>query len=440
MIFDLQMDSVSGNYGNGGDGEEEPEGDDQDESSSSNKCDSSNALEEFRKEWKRELEKSPKHLLNDGKHINPDPIPHNVEDKAKVYFQMGVEYENEGKLYEAIQYYRRAVQLVPDIELRIFQQTTPQAEVLSEDEVPDELDEVDEELDEEEIPYQPGTDLMAHLLIVSLKRTKIPLCTPQHPTNATHISQLPMEIFLYILKWVVSSHLDMRSLEMCSRVCRGFYICCRDQEIWRTACTRVWGLKCGGVGVTNCYPSWRDMFIKRPRLCFEGCYISKTTYIRHGENSFQDQFYRPWHLVEYFRYLRFFPDGRVLSLTTPEAPVSSVSLLKTRTPPPRHPPVFVGYYRLSDSTVSIVLMPGPDKLRSKSNSNNQTHTFHLELEITTYKKRLHGQLVWRGYSVFTRRNGIETNTPFELPPARYPPFWFSRVKSYSSETNQPLCK
>ena len=40
---------------------------------------------------------------------------------------MGVEYENKGKLYEAIQFYRRAVQLVPDIELRIFQQSTPQS-------------------------------------------------------------------------------------------------------------------------------------------------------------------------------------------------------------------------------------------------------------------------------------------------------------------------
>lgn len=161
---------------------------------------------------------------------------------------------------------------------------------------------------------------------------------------------------------------------------------------------RIWGVKCGGVG--SPYQSWREMFIHRPRLCFEGCYISKTTYIRHGENSFQDQFYKPWHLVEYFRYLRFvpgetalgwgsrswcllilfiirfFPDGRVLSLTTAEEPVSSVGLLKGRTPPPRHPPVFVGYYRLVDRTVSIVLMPGPDKYKNRCNSN-QSPTFHM---------------------------------------------------------------
>lgn len=46
------------------------------------------------------------------------------------------------------------------------------------------------------------------------------------------------------------------------------------------------------------------MYLQRPRLRYNGCYISKTSYIRDGENSFQDRFYRPWHLVEYFRYLR----------------------------------------------------------------------------------------------------------------------------------------
>lgn len=32
-----------------------------------------------------------------------------------------------------------------------------------------------------------------------------------------------------------------------------------------------------------------------------GVYISKTTYIRQGEQSL-DGFYRAWHQVEYYRY------------------------------------------------------------------------------------------------------------------------------------------
>lgn len=40
-----------------------------------------------------------------------------------------------------------------------------------------------------------------------------------------------------------------------------------------------------------------------------GCYISKLSYVRAGEKSL-DSYYRPFHMVEYYRYVRFFPDGK----------------------------------------------------------------------------------------------------------------------------------
>lgn len=40
---------------------------------------------------------------------------------------------------------------------------------------------------------------------------------------------LPLEVLMYIFRWVVSSDLDMRALEQLSLVCRGFYILAR----WR---------------------------------------------------------------------------------------------------------------------------------------------------------------------------------------------------------------
>lgn len=52
------------------------------------------------------------------------------------------------------------------------------------------------------------------------------------------------------------------------------------------------------------------MLIYRPHLWFHGAYISKTSYVRYGESSFQDSNYRPVYIVDYFRYLRFFPDGK----------------------------------------------------------------------------------------------------------------------------------
>ncbi|XP_014262557.1 F-box only protein 9 isoform X2 [Cimex lectularius] len=426
--------SAGSNSAEGGD----IDGEDQEESSSQ---DHVSTLNEFRKEWKREIESSPHHSSKCNVNTTEqEQIPHNIEDKAKVFFQLGIENEEKGKHYEAIQFYRRAVQLVPDIEFKIFQMTTHSSKESNNDTSDEEeINSIFINTDQnDELCFNASKmDLLTHLSIVNLKHHRT-LCIPAQPQKGTHFSSLPMEIFLYILRWVVSTDLDVRSLEICSRVCRGFYICCRDQEIWRTACSRVWGVKCGSP--SGQYRTWREMFIKRPRLHFGGCYISKTTYIRHGENSFQDQYYRPWHLVVYYRYLRFFSDGRVLMLTTPEEPVGCVSLLRTKLPGFRQPPVFTGYYRLVDTTVFIVLSPGPDKKATKSNTNQtHSHTFHIELEIVSYRNRLHGQLIWRGYSVFTKRNGIETNTPFDIDTTKYPPFWYSRVKSYLAESTTPLC-
>jgi len=42
-----------------------------------------------------------------------------------------------------------------------------------------------------------------------------------------------------------------------------------------------------------------------------GCYISKCVYYRTGEKSL-DCYYRPYHRVEYYRYIRFFPEGKIL--------------------------------------------------------------------------------------------------------------------------------
>lgn len=110
---------------------------------------------------------------------------------------------------------------------------------------------------------------------------------------------LPREILMYIFRWVVSSDLDMRALEQLSLVCRGFYICARsaplssqirvnttkqlccascdiitsfyhltrDPEIWHLACVRVWGRNCTKVVP---FMSWRDMFLRRPRVRFDG--------------------------------------------------------------------------------------------------------------------------------------------------------------------------
>lgn len=81
--------------------------------------------------------------------------------------------------------------------------------------------------------------------------------------------------------------------------------------------------------------NWRELFLKTPHLHFNGqtnvmsrmygctcmtcmstgVYISKSTYVRQGEKSL-DGYYKPYHTVVYYRYLRFFADGESSTLST----------------------------------------------------------------------------------------------------------------------------
>ncbi|KAF2237491.1 hypothetical protein EV356DRAFT_511611 [Viridothelium virens] len=67
--------------------------------------------------------------------------------------------------------------------------------------------------------------------------------------------------------------------------------------------------------------SWRQMFRSRPRIRFNGCYISTVNYSRPGAASTtQLTWNSPVLIVTYYRYLRFYRDGTVISLQTPAEP------------------------------------------------------------------------------------------------------------------------
>ncbi|XP_059612320.1 F-box only protein 9 [Phlebotomus argentipes] len=414
-------------------------GDEESDEESSSSCHTNETLlEEFRTTWQKELQQSQAALV--GLNLNKE----SEESEAERLFLQGTEYERIGKVFEAIHHYRRAVQLVPDIEFRVRPLLAQQ-----EDEVPSEAGVTHQE--SEELPESPAEEEDLSNVDLTLRfQNALGRCgkvcervaDEKVLQTCAHLSDLPIEIILYIFKWVISRDLDVRMLEQLSVVCRGFYICARDPELWRLACSRIWGVSVGspkGMG----YISWREMYQERHRVNFHGCYISKTSYLRYGENSFQDQFYRPVHLIEYYRYIRFFPEGRVLMLTTPDEPINCVGKLKSRTPQKKE--VLAGEYELHGETVMIVLKRSGQrrqKIQSKRHPNfyvdNDANTFYLEMRILTTAKRRFCQLEWKQYSVIQFRNKTEFTTDFELLPNQYPPLRFSRVKSYHSESDAPL--
>lgn len=76
-------------------------------------------LVSFREKWQKELQISTS-FGNTETDINHTQLENeDIESKAKRFFIRGIEMEKSGKMYEAIQFYRRAVQIVPDIEFKV---------------------------------------------------------------------------------------------------------------------------------------------------------------------------------------------------------------------------------------------------------------------------------------------------------------------------------
>lgn len=385
-------------------------------------------LHQFRQRWQQELRSS-----------DASPVPqleyrqeeHSVEEEAKELFLLGMQAEQDGALYEAIHHYRRAMQLVPDIESKIdfFQYRSPRERQDSESSIDSSGADMEE-------------DLMQHFQNMKIQEKSV--CETAYEQRATHISSLPVEVLMYILRWVVSSELDMRSLEMLSQVCRGFYMCARDEGLWKTVCLRVWGNQCG-----NCkkFGGWRKMYLERPHLLFNGCYICRATYVRQGEQG-MDTFYRPFHMVAYYRYLRFFPDGSMLMMCSSEEPAMVVP--KLRNVNARTQGLMKGYYKMSGTKVMCVLKrvntaKQPEGMRFKrqkqaANQNEMAQTYSVEFELTGSGRLCHNRLNWVSYAIRTvyKATGDETVADFELKSSAYPPLVFSRVRSYTSTSASPL--
>lgn len=386
-----------------------------------NKIASDELLSEFRNQWRQELQGT-----------QSSESGRTLEEEARALFQQGVDLERKGKCFEAIRHYKRAIHLVPDIEFRVYSTTQQKIKARDDKKNGNNSAKVKQDGDCDE-----SIDNLVEAFQQDLSLYNTGVCESNFGagtiSTSLHISSLPVEVFLVILKWLVSNDLDFKSLEKFGQVCKGFYLLSRDQEVWKIASMKVWG--------TNVSPTstWREMYLTRPRVNFNGCYISKISYQRYGENSFQDQFYRPVQIVDYFRLVRFLPNGTILMMTSADELQTSVSKMKHVHSALQSRDVLKGHYHYQDSTVLIVIkkqLSTTQKFKRKnSTDDDNTFTFFLELEIT--KKNT--KLMWKNYSITHFRNGDDLSSDFDLSSSsKYPPFYFSHVRSFHAESNECL--
>ncbi|EME30651.1 F-box protein 7 [Galdieria sulphuraria] len=127
----------------------------------------------------------------------------------------------------------------------------------------------------------------------------------------------------------IFARLSPSDLAACSRVCRRWNSLSFDPAHWKRICMETW--PSGGnvetmKSVVSYGGSWRRMFLERPHLRFDGVYISRHQYIRMGLT--EGKYKQPVFLVTYFRFLRFYPDGICIVLTSAEKPTSAVKRLR----------------------------------------------------------------------------------------------------------------
>ncbi|KAI0654057.1 hypothetical protein C8Q70DRAFT_1030767 [Cubamyces menziesii] len=241
---------------------------------------------------------------------------------------------------------------------------------------------------------------------------------PENEKEAVPINLLPDELLMMILRL-----LNHTTLERFAKVNRKARVISLDASIWRPLVARV--LKPPQIPTEEDFDAlvlkymtdYRRIYIEHPRVRYDGVYIAVCHYVRNGlgENAWVNYS----HLITYYRYLRFLPDGQVLSLLANEEhkPQDVIPLLK---PTLRMKGFFIGTWYLEGMEVHIedLLDPG---------TNNTRYSFQMVLDLRSRPLGRWNRLDFREYNSVHLGSGEAT--PLALKNDR--PFWFSKVRSYA---------
>ncbi|PIL25140.1 hypothetical protein GSI_13029 [Ganoderma sinense ZZ0214-1] len=234
------------------------------------------------------------------------------------------------------------------------------------------------------------------------------------------IKMLPDELLMIILRL-----LDHTALERFAKVNKKARVITLDASIWRPMVQAIY--KPPQITdddeletlVAKYMTDYRRVYIEHPRVRYDGIYIAVCHYIRDGigENVWVNYS----HLITYYRYLRFYPDGKVLSLLANEelAPSHVIPLLN---PTLRMKGFFIGTWYLDGTELHI-----EDLLPKEPTPGETRYSFQMLLDLRSRPVGRWNRLDFRGYDSVHIASGEAT--PLALKNER--PFWFSKVRSYA---------
>jgi len=246
---------------------------------------------------------------------------------------------------------------------------------------------------------------------------------PEDERVGTPFAQTPDEIIILILREFARAR-DITSLERFASVNKKARLVSLDQSLWRDTVHLTYlppqiDLDQSLDEIITQYGSdYRRFFMEHPRVRTDGVYIAVCHYARHGLG--ENAWHTVTHFITYYRYLRFLPNGMVLSLLLNEdhSPSDVVHLLK---PTLEMKGLFIGTWRLDGSTVFLKDLVDP-------RDREPCYVFEMTLNLHSKPLGRWNKLEWEDYSSVKISDGEVL--PFALKHER--PFWFSRVKSYGT--------
>lgn len=304
------------------------------------------------------------------------------------------------------------------------------------------------------------------------------------PAPPCPIANLPDEILVHVFTEVAI--LDVASFVRLAQVCKRMaFLVATEEQIWKRVCDGLevgframhyqWQREVLGGPLEDEFPdtkrevevvdvdlpiapskesiteallhgvyssSWHKMFRLRPRIRFNGCYISTNNYIRPGQASLsQVSWHSPVHIVTYYRYLRFFRDGTLISLLTTEEPVNVVRHLTKeimeihRNNAQSHLPSAVmqgalrGRWRLPPVSEhpELDLNDAEGDLCVETEGVGPKYTYRMDLSLRSAGKGAkNNKLVWAGFWSYNKL----TDDWAEFSRRNEKPLFWSRVKSY----------
>ncbi|KAJ7696586.1 hypothetical protein B0H17DRAFT_1158661 [Mycena rosella] len=251
---------------------------------------------------------------------------------------------------------------------------------------------------------------------------------PEDEALPIFFNLLPEELIVLIIR-----RLDHTSIERFAAVSRKARVLTLDPSIWRELVVLSYrppqmpSLDSMVPVIAEYHSDFRRVYLEHPRIRYDGVFIAVCFYVRPGlsENSWVNIS----HLITYHRYLRFFPDGKVLSLLANEE-TSPAQLIHTLKPSLRKKGLFIGTWQLSGTVVTISnLIDASGRFPIPPIPGNRDfarYSFSMILSLRSRPIGRWNKLDLTAYNSVDIENG--NTTPLGLRHER--PYWFSKVKSF----------